>query len=127
MRDAAGFATATQGLDTYAASSTNAGTGWSLATRLSGTSQMPNYEMFGDRRVPFHGDYNYVSSVGSFAYNTWTDTRQVVGGDDPRYAGGVGFDVHQCRTQDATGAWSADTCPNAGGLDQDIFGAATTG
>ena len=62
-----------------------------------------------------------------FAYNTWTDTRQVVPGDDPRYAGGEGFDVHQCRTQAADGTWSADTCPNAGGLDQDIYGAATTG
>ncbi|KRE42783.1 hypothetical protein [Knoellia sp. Soil729] len=126
VRDAAGFAAATRGLDTYAASSTNGGTDWAL-TQLSATSQMPNYEMFGDRRVPFHGDYNYVSSVGGFAYNTWTDTRQVAPGDDPRYAGGEGFDVHQCRTQDATGAWSADTCPNDGGLDQDIFGAATTG
>ena len=55
----------------------NGGASWALA-RLSGASQMPNYEMFGDRRVPFHGDYNYVSSVGSFAFNTWTDTRQVV-------------------------------------------------
>ena len=126
VRDAAGFAAATRGLDTYAASSTNGGTSWALA-RLSGASQMPNYEMFGDRRVPFHGDYNYVSSVGAFAYNTWTDTRQVAPGDDPRYAGGEGFDVLQCRTQDATGTWSADTCPNAGGLDQDIYGAATTG
>jgi hypothetical protein len=125
-RDAAGFAAATAGLDTYAASSTDGGVSWSLV-RLSQQSQMPNFEMFGDRRVPFHGDYNYVSSVGSFAYNTWTDTRQVVPGDDPRYAGGEGFDVHQCRTQDSTGAWGADSCPNAGGLDQDIVGAATTG
>jgi hypothetical protein len=126
VRDAAGFAAATHGLDTYAASSTDGGSTWAV-TRLSRTSQMPNYEMFGDRRVPFHGDYNYVSSVGAFAYNTWTDTRQVVPGDDPRYTGGEGFDVHQCRTQDAAGTWSGDTCPNAGGLDQDIFGAATTG
>ena len=126
VRDAAGFAAATNGLDTYAASSTNGGTSWALA-RLSGSSQMPNFEMFGDRQVPFHGDYNYVSSVGSFAFNTWTDTRQVVPGDDPRNAGGEGFDVHQCRTQDAAGVWSADTCPNEGGLDQDIYGAATTG
>jgi hypothetical protein len=126
VRDPAGFAAATQGLDTYGASSRDGGTTWAT-TRLSGASQMPNYEMFGDRSVPFHGDYNYVSSVGAFAYNTWTDTRQVVGGDDPRYAGGTGFDVKQCRTQDAAGTWSADTCPNAGGLDQDIFGSATTG
>jgi hypothetical protein len=126
VRDASGFAAASRGLDTYGASSTDGGTTWATA-RLSGSSQMPNYEMFGDRRVPFHGDYNYVSSVGSFAFSTWTDTRQVVGGDDPRYAGGEGFDVLQCRTQDASGVWSADTCPNAGGLDQDIYGARTTG
>lgn len=125
-RDAQGFAGATAGLDTYGASSDNGGADWSVA-RLSSHSQMPNYEMFGDRRVPFQGDYNYVSSVGSFAYNVWTDNRQVVGGDDPRYLGGEGFDVHQCRTQASDGTWSGDTCPNAGGLDQDIFGAATTG
>jgi hypothetical protein len=126
VRDAAGFATATFGLDTYGASSRSGGATWAEA-RLSTVSQMPNYEMFGDRRDPFHGDYNYVSSVGDFAFNTWTDTRQVVGGDDPRYVGGESFDVHQCRTQNADGSWSADTCPNAGGLDQDIYGVATTG
>lgn len=123
-RDAAGFAVATPGLDTYGASSTDNGGNWASA-RLSSRSQMPNYEMFGDRRVPFHGDYNYVSSVGDFAFNVWTDTREVVPGDDPRYAGGEGFDVRQCRTQDAAGTWSADTCPNAGGLDQDIYGQAS--
>jgi hypothetical protein len=125
-RDAAGFAAATRGLDTYGASSTTGGGAWSVA-RLSTVSQMPNFEMFGDRQVPFHGDYNYVSSVGSFAYNVWTDTRQVVAGDDPRYSGGEGFDVKQCRARDAAGAYGADTCPNAGGLDQDIFGRASTG
>ena len=125
-RDSAGFAAATLGLDTYGASSRDGGATWELA-RLSSASQMPNYEMFGDRGVPFHGDYNYVSSVGASAYNVWTDTRQVVPGDDPRYAGGEGFDVRQCRTQAPDGTWSADTCPNAGGLDQDIFGVASTG
>jgi hypothetical protein len=34
-----------------------------------------------------------------------------------------GFDVWQCRVQNpATGAWFADNCPNAGGLDQQIWG-----
>ena len=124
VRDKGGFAAATAGLDTYGASSTNGGKSWQVA-RLSAVSQMPNFEMFGDRRVPFHGDYNYVSSVGSFAFNTWTDTRQVVGGDDPRYVGGEGFDVNQCRAKTASGGWGPDSCPNAGGLDQDIFGAAS--
>jgi hypothetical protein len=123
--DAEGFHLATQGLETWGASSTD-GTTWSVFP-LSTQRQMPNYEMFGDRRVPFQGDYNYVSSVGNFAYGTWTDNRQVRPGDDPRYAGGEGFDVWQCRTQNADGTWSGDTCPNDGGLDQDIYGAAYTG
>ncbi len=121
--DSVGFHNATTGVETWGASSTDGGDSWSTFA-ISSEPQMPNFEMFGDRRVPFHGDYNYVSNVGSFAFGTWTDTRQVAGGDDPRYGGGEGFDVLQCRTQDGTGAWSADTCPNDGGLDQDIFGAA---
>jgi hypothetical protein len=124
-RDAQGFHRPSVGLDTYGASSTTGGATWTVS-RLSSRSQMPNYEMFGDRGVPFHGDYNYVSSVGNFAYGTWTDDREVVGGDDPRYVGGEGFDVKQCRTRAADGSWSADTCPDAGGLDQDIYGASMT-
>jgi hypothetical protein len=124
-KDAAGFHLPTVGLDTYGATSNDGGTTWSVV-RLSSVSQMPNYEMFGDRRVPFHGDYNYVSSIGNFAFGTWTDTRQVVGGDDPRYVGGEGFDVHQCRAVQQDGTFGPDTCPNAGGLDQDIFGTSYT-
>jgi hypothetical protein len=123
-RDAQGFATPTVGLDTYAASRPTSGT-WS-ETRLSSASQMPNYMMFGDRRVPFHGDYNYVSSVGSVAYNVWTDTRQVKSGNDPRYTGAKGFQVLQCRAPNGSGGFGPDTCPDAGGLDQDVFGAART-
>jgi hypothetical protein len=56
---------------------------------------------------------------------TWTDTRNTVPGIDPRYPldGTDGFDVLQCRVQAADGSWSADNCPNAGGLDQNIYGA----
>jgi hypothetical protein len=62
----------------------------------------------------------------------WTDSRDTVAGTDPRYDdpavatpedGTDGFDVIQCRTFSAmTGAWSADNCANAGGLNQNIFG-----
>jgi hypothetical protein len=76
--------------------------------------------------VPFQGDYNYVSSVGAFAFGTWTDNRNVRPGNDPRYPGGVGFDVYQCRTKTGD-TYSDDTCPNAGGLDQNIYGAAISG
>lgn len=123
-KDPQGFHEATPGLDTYGASSTDGGSTWTQV-RLSTKTQMPNYEMFGDRTVPFHGDYNYVSSVGGSAYGTWTDTREVAPGDDPRYQGGEGFDVLQCRTEN-NGVFGDDTCPNAGGLDQDIYGAGFT-
>jgi len=35
--------------------------------------------------------------------------------------------VIQCRVQSVDGSWSADNCPNAGGLDQNIFGFVATG
>lgn len=124
-KDAAGFHLPTVGLDTYGATSVDGGATWSVV-RLSSIPQMPNYEMFADRQVPFHGDYNYVSSVGNFGIGTWTDTRNVLPGDDPRYVGGEGFDVHQCRAAQPDGTFGPDTCPNAGGLDQDVFGAAFT-
>jgi len=124
-KDPQGFHLATPGLDTYGASSSDGGVTWSIA-RLSAQTQMPNFEMFGDRQVPFHGDYNYVSSVDGFAYGTWTDTRQVKPGDDPRNLGGEGFQVLQCRAPNTDGSFGPDTCPDAGGLDQDIFGASMT-
>ena len=33
-----------------------------------------------------------------------------------------GADVKQCRTELADGSVTGDTCPRAGGLDQDIYG-----
>lgn len=101
---------------------------------------MPQREQFGGRDTPFHGDYNYISAEGAISGQTtrvlmdWTDQRDAVPGDDPRYDipnvapddGTDGFDVKQCRTF-SSGAWSADTCPNAGGLDQNIYGFVTTG
>jgi hypothetical protein len=90
---------------------------------------MPQYEQFGNRDIPFFGDYNYISAVGSTVLLDWTDTRDTVPGTDPRYTNGDGtdgFDVLQCRTETSPGVWSADTCPNAGGLDQNIYGAVVT-
>ena len=86
-KDASGVHLPTVGLDTFAASSSDGGATWSQSG-LSSRSQMPNFEMFGDRRVPFHGDYNYISSVDAFAFGAWTDTREVRPGDDPRHEGG---------------------------------------
>ena len=104
--------------------------------------------MFGNRDIPFHGDYNWIALAtdtdGSlFGYVTWTDNRNVVPGQDPRELEAQdgfddGFDVLQCRddlADSVTGVldpamplarrdapFGGDTCGNAGGLDQDIFG-----
>ncbi|HEX5468481.1 MAG TPA: sialidase family protein [Gaiellaceae bacterium] len=111
-------------LDAWAASSSNFGTSWS-STRVSDVTTNPNYEQFADRTVPFAGDYLYVSSVNDFSYGVWTDWRDTVQGPDPREGAGdedgSSADVHQCRTQ-TDGVWSTDTCPRAGGLDQNIYG-----
>jgi hypothetical protein len=55
----------------------------------------------------------------------WTDHRDVAPGTDPRYPidGMDGFDVLQCRAANPDGTFGPDTCPNAGGLDQNIYGA----
>jgi hypothetical protein len=116
------------GVETFYAVSANRGASWTQQL-VSSAAQMPQYEQFGNRDVPFFGDYNYISAVGNTALMAWTDERdpsETKPGTDPRYTNGDGtdgFDVHQCRVQSADGSWSADNCPNAGGLDQNIFGA----
>jgi hypothetical protein len=76
--------------------------------------------------VPFAGDYLWVTSLGSYAYSTWTDWRNTVAGLDQREGATDsdvdGADVLQCRTVNSDGTFGADTCPRAGGLDQNIYG-----
>jgi hypothetical protein len=118
------------GLETWYSWSTDGGANWSHA-KASAVTYLQNYEQFGNRDVPFFGDYNYVDVVGSKILMNWTDSRETVAGTDPRYDdpavapdnGTDGFDVLQCRVFGGDPpAWSADNCPNAGGLDQNIFG-----
>jgi hypothetical protein len=133
----------------YAATSTD-GVTWTPLGMVSATTHQPSYEMFGNRDIPFQGDYNWVAIAdangpaagGRFAYAAWTDNRQVVPGEDPRETeaqdGFVdGFDVQQCRIDlgavegavnpnvplaRADAPYTGDNCGNGGGLDQDIFG-----
>lgn len=115
-------------LDAFAASGSTATLAWSSATRLSTVTSNPNWEQFGGRTVPFGGDYLYISSVGPFSYGVWTDWRNVVPGSDLREGGDNDVDhadVKQCRTVNSDGSISRDTCPYAGGLDQNIFGDTT--
>jgi len=109
------------------------GTYWSVSDdgllftpmgELSSTTHQPSYEMFGGRSVPFQGDYNYIAlafdGASLFGYAAWTDNRDVLPGDDIRETDyDDNFDVHQCRTP---AALEPDTCPNAHGLDQNIYG-----
>lgn len=112
-----------QGVETWYSRSTDGGVTW-IRQRVSGTSYPLNYEQFGNRDSPFFGDYNYVSASASNVLMAWPSGQDVIAGTDPRYTDGNGtdgFDVLQCRTF-ANGVWSADTCPDAGGLDQNIYG-----
>lgn len=114
-------------VNTFVASSITGGATWSASLKVSDVAHQPQYEMFGNRSVPFQGDYNWVSIVddgGSLeAYVTWTDNRDVLGGTDPRETVQDGFDVWQCRVLQPDGVtYGADQCANAHGVDQNIYG-----
>jgi hypothetical protein len=95
---------------------------------VTAVASNPNFEQFGGRTVPFGGDYLWISSVGAFAYGAWTDWRDTVPGVDQREGANDdhdGADVLQCRTPLSATTWTGDTCPRAGGLDQNIYGTRT--
>ena len=113
------------GVITRYATSSTFGASWTAET-VSTAVTMPQHEQFGNRDVPFFGDYNYIDAVGATVLMDWTDHREVREGPDPRYPidGVDGFDVFQTRVCTGTPlTCGADTTPNAGGLDQSIFGA----
>ena len=116
-------------LDVWAAKSTDGGSTWTGKSRQTSVTSNGNYEQFSDREVPFAGDYLWVTSLGNTAFGTWTDWRDTVAGSDPREGSAEDndlADVLQCRTFDSsTSAWSGDTCPRDGGLDQNIYGNVT--
>jgi len=113
-------------LQVFGASSTDSGSTWTPGQVTSVLSN-PNYEQFSNRTVPFAGDYLWVTSHGATAFGVWTDWRDTAKGPDPREKtedeDDGSADVTQCRTFAAATGWSGDTCPHAGGLDQNIYGA----
>jgi hypothetical protein len=109
-------------VQTLVARSTNGGVSWTEEPVTSAGSNF-GWETFGDRLFGFWGDYIYVSAVPGAVHVAWTDSRDLVPGTDPRETDVDGFDVKQCRTQNPDGTWSADTCPNDGGLDENIYAA----
>ena len=112
-------------LQPWTARSLDRGATWiPSAGPLSPVMSNPNFEQFDNRAVPFAGDYLWITSVGDKVFATWTDWRNTISGTDPREPDSIDHaDVMQCRTFDrATQTWGGDTCPRAGGLDQDIYG-----
>jgi hypothetical protein len=123
------IASGTDVVGTYASVSDD-GTTFTPLGEMSSATHQPSYEMFGNRQIPFQGDYNWVAlafdgTTGNlFGYMGWTDNRDVLAGTDLRETDYVdGFDVNQCRT---VAAPEPDTCPNAHGLDQNIYGQSLT-
>jgi hypothetical protein len=120
----AGGAQSPGALDVYASTSTNRGTSWAASTRLTDVASNPNWEQFGGRTVPFAGDYLWIDAQAGQTFGVWTDWRNTVAGVDQREPASdvTGADVKQCRAAQPDGTWGPDTCPRAGGLDQDIYG-----
>ena len=118
-----------RGLHAIYAISSNDGATWTSEI-VSTVATMPQWEQFGNRDVPFFGDYNYIDAAAGSVLMDWTDQREVVPGVDIRYDDPAlavddsndGFDVKQCRQVGTDGTVGPDLCPNAGGLDQNIFG-----
>ena len=111
-------------LDVYTATSSKALVP-GAAVRLTDVTSNGNFDQFGGRTVPFAGDYLWIDSQGARTFAVWTDWRDTVPGNDPRTSGNNGSEVMQCRTDFGGGAFSGDTCPRAGGLDQNIYGSLT--
>ena len=111
-------------LDVYAATRAVTGGAWTAAQRMSDVTTNPNYEQFGGRTVPFAGDYLWIDSKAGVTFGVWTDWRDTVAGVDQREItqDETGADVLQCRTQRPDSSFTGDTCPRAGGLDQNIYG-----
>jgi hypothetical protein len=118
-------------VDAYLAQSTNGGSVWS-ETALSSARSNFGWETHGARRVGFWGDYLYVAAAPGAVNATWTDSRDLLPGSDPREPGAAdGFDVFQPCTYEPNDIDAAsygspsinDPCLNQGGLDQNIYGA----
>jgi hypothetical protein len=113
-----------ESFDVYAATRPISGGSWTSAVRMTDVTSNGQYEQFGGRTVPFGGDYLWIDSKNGVTFGTWTDWRNTVPGTDLRETtqDETGADVKQCRHETNSGAISGDTCPRAGGLDQDIYG-----
>jgi hypothetical protein len=116
-------------VQTRVARSTDGGASWS-ETVVSSRGSNFGWETHGSRRDGFWGDYLYVSAVPGAVQVTWTDSRDLVAGIDPRDPAATdGFDVYQPCTYVPndinapayTSPQISDPCLSQGGLDQNIY------
>jgi hypothetical protein len=104
-------------LNTYLATSVD-GVSWTR-TKVSSVGHQPEYEMYDNLDGTFHGDYLGIDAFDGVVFGVWTDNRDVVPGIDVRETTVDGFDILQCRASPT----ASNTCQNAGGLNQNIYGA----
>jgi hypothetical protein len=116
---------------TFIARSADGGVSWT-ETQVSTAGSNFGWMTHGSRRVGFWGDYIYVSAVPGAVNVVWTDSRDLIPGEDPREgANDKGFSVFQPCTYvpndiDAASYSSPtidDPCLSQGGLDENIYGA----
>lgn len=122
-------------VNAFVAQSTDGGLTW-IENQVSAAGSNFGWETHGSRRVGFWGDYLYVSAVPGAVNVAWTDSRDLVPGDDPRETGAHddedGFDVFQdncvydpndINAPAYTTPTIDDPCLDEGGLDQNIYDA----
>jgi hypothetical protein len=122
-------------VEAFVAQSTDGGVSWTEKPVSSAGSNF-GWETHGSRRVGFWGDYLYVSSVPGAVNVAWTDSRDLVPGDDPRETDEAddedGFDIFQdgcvyepndINAPSYTSPTIDNECLDQGGLDQNIYNA----
>jgi hypothetical protein len=105
-------------------------------TQVSSAGSNFGWETHGSRRVGFWGDYLYVSAVPGAVNVVWTDSRDLVPGDDPReldedddadmfdvFQEGCVYVPNDINAPSYSSPLIDDECLDQGGLDQNIYGA----
>jgi hypothetical protein len=116
----------------FVAQSSDGGGTWSEQVVSTAGSNF-GWKTHGSQRVGFWGDYLYVSAVPGAVHVTWTDSRDLVPGDDPRdgavengFSGFLDNCVYEPNDINAPAYTSPtvdDPCLSQGALDQNIYGA----
>jgi hypothetical protein len=94
-------------------------------TKVSAKGHQPEYEMFGGRDLPFHGDYLWIRVGGRESLRRLGEQPRRRAGTDIREQTQDGFDAGRL-DPDEYHPVTQDECPNAGGPNQNIYGAALT-